>query len=75
MSTLSPSGRVANSGGGGIRVEDPVPGGSGGAHVDGNNDTAGNCVRGTRYGQVLEPWTGALLKGGDVGHTLPASHE
>ena len=22
-----------------------------------------------------KPWTGALLKEGDVGHTLPASHE
>ena len=22
-----------------------------------------------------KPWTGALLKNGDVGHTLPASHE
>ena len=32
-------------------------------------------VRGTRFGQVLEPWTGALLKDGDLGHTLPASHE
>ena len=44
--------------------------------MDGNDDTAGHCVRGTRCGQVLEkPWTGALLKDDDVRHTLPASHE
>ena len=43
--------------------------------MDGNDDTAGHCVRGTRCGQVLEPWTGAILKDGDVGYTLPASHE
>ena len=43
--------------------------------MDGNDDTAVDCVRGTCYGQVLEPWTGALLKEGNVGHTLPASHE
>ena len=43
--------------------------------MDSNDDTAGHCVRGTRYGQVLEPCNGALLKAGDVGHTLPASHE
>ena len=43
--------------------------------MDGNDDTAGHCVRGTCCGQVLEPWTGALLNNGDVGHTLPASHE
>ena len=30
--------------------------------MDGNDDTTGHCVRGTRCGQVLEPWTGALLK-------------
>ena len=53
----------------------PYPGSCGGAHVDDNDDTAGHCVRGTRCGQVLEPWTGALLKDGDVGHTIPASHE
>ena len=57
--TLSPSGRAANSGGGKIYVEVPVPGGCGGAHMDGNDDTAGHCVRGARCGQVLEPWTGA----------------
>ena len=39
--------------------------------MDGN----GYCVRGKRCGQVLQPWTGALLKDGDVGHTLPASHK
>ena len=76
VSTLSPSGLAANSGGGGRYVEVLVLGGSGGAHhVDGNDDMAGYCVRGTRYGQILEPWTGALLNDGDVGHTLPASHE
>ena len=75
VSTLSPSGLAANSGGGGRYVEVLVLGGSGGAHVDGNDDTAECCVRGTHYGQILEPWTGALLNDGDVGHTLPASHE
>ena len=43
--------------------------------MDGNGDTIGHCVPGTRCRQVLEPWTGAILKNGDVGHTLPASHE
>ena len=43
--------------------------------MDGNDDTAGHCVRGTRCSQVLEPWTGAILKDGDRGHTLHASHE
>ena len=43
--------------------------------MDGNDDTTGHCVRGTRCGQVLEPWTDALLIDGDVGYTLPASHE
>ena len=43
--------------------------------MDGNDATAGHCVRGTRCGQVLKPWTGALLNDGDVGHTLPASHK
>ena len=62
-------------GGGGRYIEVPVPGGCAGAHVDSNDDTAGHCVRGTRRGQVLEPWTGELLNDGDVGHTLPASHE
>ena len=43
--------------------------------MDGNDDTAGHCMRGTRYGQVI-PWTGALLKYGGVGHKLlSASHE
>ena len=43
--------------------------------MDGNDDTAGHCVPGTRRGQVLEPWTGAKLKDDDVGHTLPSLHE
>ena len=44
--------------------------------MDGNDDTVRHCVRGTRCGQVLElPLTGALLKDGEVGHILPASHE
>ena len=43
--------------------------------MDSNNDTAGHCVRGTRCGQALKSWTGALLKDGDVGYTLLASHE
>ena len=43
--------------------------------MDGNDDTAGYCVRGTRCGQVLKLWIGALLKYCDVGHTSPASHE
>ena len=47
-----------------------------GTHVDDSDDTAGYCVRGTCCGQVLEkPWTGALQKYSDVGHTLPAQHE
>ena len=56
-------------------VEVPGPGGCEGAHVDDNDDTAGRFVRRTRCGQVLEPCTGALLKDGDGGHTLSASHE
>ena len=40
--------------------------------MNGKDDIAGHCVRGTRYGQVLEPWTGAILKDDNVGHTLPA---
>ena len=51
--TLSPSGWPANSGGGEIYVEVPVPGGCGGAHVDDNDNTRGHCVRSTRCGQVL----------------------
>ena len=40
--------------------EVPVPGGSGGAYVDGDDDPAGHCVRCTRCGQVLrKPWAGA----------------
>ena len=40
--------------------EVPVPGGSGGACVDGDDDTAGHCVRRTCCGQVLrKPWAGA----------------
>ena len=46
-----------------------------GAHVDGNDNTARHCMHGTRCGQVLGPWTGAVLKVCDVGHILPASHE
>ena len=42
VSTLPQSGEV------------PVPGGRRGAHVDGNDDTAEYCARGTRCGQVLE---------------------
>ena len=53
VSTLSPSGCATNSRGGGKYVEVPVPGGSGGAHVDGNDDTAAHCVRDTRCDQVL----------------------
>ena len=75
VSTLSPSGWAANSGGGGRYAKVPEPGGCGGAHVDGSEYTAGHCVRGTRYGQVVEPWTGALLKEGDVGDTLLASYQ
>ena len=47
-----------------------------GTHVDGSDDTAGYCVHGTCCGQVLEkPWTGALQKDSDAGHTLTAPHE
>ena len=31
----------------------PIPGGSGGANVDGNDDTATHCVRDTHCDQVL----------------------
>ena len=43
--------------------------------MDGNDDTAGHCMRGTRCGQVMEPCTGAILRDSDVGNTLLASHE
>ena len=43
--------------------------------MDDNDDTVGHCVRGTRCNQVLEPRTGVILKDGDVGHILLASHE
>ena len=43
--------------------------------MNGNDNTDGHCVRGTRCGQVLEPWTGTILNNGDVGHTLPSSLE
>ena len=43
--------------------------------MEGSDDTTGHCMRDTRYGQVLEPWTGALLEDGDVGHILAASQE
>ena len=46
-----------------------------GAHLDANDDTTGRCVRASRCGQFLEPWTGVVLKHGDIGHTLPTSHE
>ena len=68
--TFFPSECAANSGRGQTHVKIPVPGGNGGAHVGRNDDTAGHCVRGTHYGQVLEPWTGAILKDSDVGHIL-----
>ena len=32
------------------------------AHVDGNDDTAGHCVRGTRCGHVLETLNGRITK-------------
>ena len=44
---------AANPGGRGIYVNVPVPGGSRGVHVDGNDNTAGHYVHGTRCGQVL----------------------
>ena len=54
------SGRAAHSRGGEIYVKVPIPRGSEGAHVGGNDDTAGHCVRGTYCGQVLcKLWTGA----------------
>ena len=53
--TLCSSELAANSEGGGRYVEVPVPGGIEGAYVDGNDDTAGHCVRGTCCGQVLDP--------------------
>ena len=56
-------------------VEVPVPVTCVGVHVDGNDNTARHCVRGTSCGQVLGPWTGAVLKVCDVGRILPASHE
>ena len=46
--TFSSSKLATNSGGGGRYIEVPVPGDIGGAHIDGNDDTAGHCVRGTR---------------------------
>ena len=49
-----------NPGGEGRYVKVPVPGGRGGTHVDGNDDTVGHCVRGTRCGRVYTKyWTGA----------------
>ena len=53
----------------------PVLGDIGSANVDGNDETAGHCVRGACCGQVLEPWTGAILKYVNVGHASPAVHE
>ena len=53
-------GRIAEPRGEDGNEEVPVPGGSGGAHVGGDDDTAGHCVRRTRCGQVLrKPWAGA----------------
>ena len=56
VSIVSQSGSTANPGGGGRYVEFTVPGGSGGIHVDGNDDTAGHCVR-----YVLWPGSGKIL--------------
>ena len=56
----SQGGRTAEPRGEGGNEEVPVPGGSGGAYVDGDDDTAGHCVRRTRCGQVLRKlWAGA----------------
>ena len=53
-------GRTTEPRGEGGNEEVPVPGGSGGAYVDGDDDTAGHCVHRTRCGQVLRtPWAGA----------------
>ena len=61
---------------GGRYAEVPVPEGSEGTHVDGNDDTGGTLrAQYALCGQVLEPWTCALLKDSDVGHTLPVSHD
>ena len=43
--------------------------------MDGNDETAGHCVRGACCGQVLESWTGAILKYVNVGHASSAVHE
>ena len=43
--------------------------------MDGNDNTPGHCVRGTRCGQILESWTSTILNNGDVGHILFSSHE
>ena len=57
--TISTGGRTAEPRGEGGNEEVPVPGGSGGAQVDGDDGTAGYCVRRTRCGQVLrKPWAG-----------------
>ena len=42
--------RAANPRTKGEDVEVPIPGDSEGAHLDGNDDTVGHCVRGTRCG-------------------------
>ena len=41
-------GRTVEPRGEGGNEEVPLPGGSGGAHVDGDDDTAGHCVRRAR---------------------------
>ena len=43
--------------------------------MDGDDNTAGHCVRGTRCIILEKHWTGTLQKGGDVGHAIPATHE
>ena len=60
VSNALKGGRMAEPRGEGRNEEVPVPGGGGGAYVDGDDDTAGHCVRRTRCGQVLrKPWDGA----------------
>ena len=47
----------------------------GGAHVDGDDDTPGYCVRRTHCGQVLrKPWAGAF-EGSDEDLPVSTSHE
>ena len=71
------SGRAANPGREGGDVKVLIPGGSGGAHADGNYYTAGQCVRVTWYAlwpdsvKTLE-WH---IKSGVEGIAIPAPHE